>query len=94
MIATDMIGDAVDPADWVTIWQSELAALAVDRECAEALLLWGQPWVSAGDQPPGRPGPDAAAGAAPLGAAYDLERELARFREQLAGLAGLAGIGG
>ena len=45
---------AVDPADWVTIWQSEMAALAVDPECTEAMLLWGQAWVAAGDGARGR----------------------------------------
>ena len=45
--------------DWATIWQSELAALAVDRECNEGFLAWGQAWVTAFDAPAGRTGPDA-----------------------------------
>ncbi len=33
----DPIPGGVDPADWATLWQSEVAALAVDREAHEAL---------------------------------------------------------
>lgn len=66
--------------DWVTIWHSELAALAVDREQQEAVLrgidalggAWGgvAAMVAAVDAE-GRAGPDAAAGAAAVAAASD-----------------------
>ena len=58
--------------DWITIWQSELAALAVDREVQEALQRAGRPL---GRAPPraragrltrsGRTRPARCAGAAP-----------------------------
>ena len=64
----------VEPRDWVTIWQSEWAAMAVDREALEGLaaaaLAWNAAFAPRADgQPPGRAGADAAAGAAPAGAA-------------------------
>lgn len=34
----------VDPKDWTTLWQSELAALAVDRECHEGLAAFSTAW--------------------------------------------------
>lgn len=87
---TDM---GVDPApvewalvleDWVTIWQSEMAGLVVDREMQDALLRAGELWAvqargAAGLLAPmlqatderarGRAGADAAPGAAAADAA-------------------------
>ena len=61
--------DGVDPADWVTIWQSEWAAIAVDREVLEGLtasaVAWNVALAARLDGPAGRPGADAPAGAAP-----------------------------
>lgn len=60
----------IDPADWVTIWQSEWAAMAVDREVQEGLTATTQAWNAAlagVDGPAGRAGPDAAPGAASAG---------------------------
>ena len=94
-----------DPLDWITIWQSELAALATDRECHEALVAAAQSWASLtdgsatrDDGPAGRAGPDApprpeAAGPA-SGAGDD---EVARLRRRIAELehaAAAAGGGG
>jgi hypothetical protein len=33
--------------DWITIWQSELQALAVDREARETWLRWIATWAEA-----------------------------------------------
>jgi hypothetical protein len=61
--------NGVDPLDWVTIWQSEWAAMAVDRELQEGLIVASTAWNTAlaagADGSPGRAGADAAAGAAP-----------------------------
>ena len=73
--------------DWITLWQSELAALAVDREAQETwhvlLSLWAgaagaviESWPrGAADDPAGHrrgaAGAAAAAGAAPAAAAPD-----------------------
>jgi hypothetical protein len=70
--------------DWITIWQSELAALATDREMHEAWLrlvgLWADaanaaarllPGPAAVEPAGGRTGAVAAAGAAPAMAAPD-----------------------
>ena len=66
--------DAIDPADLVTLWQSELAAMAVDREAHEQLAVTATAWFTAlelanasqrvfgHDGAPGRAGPDAAPG--------------------------------
>jgi hypothetical protein len=63
--------NGVDPLDWVTIWQSEWAAIAVDREVQEGLIavtgLWNAALAAGADGPPGRAGADAAPGAAPAG---------------------------
>ena len=85
-----------DPAqlarDWITIWQSEAAALAADREMQEGLQRLADLWarvaaagLAAFDGPAGRPGPAAPAGAAPAAAASDAG-ELARLRERIAEL--------
>jgi len=66
--------------DWITLWQSELAALAVDREAHETwqamLALWAgaasamlQAWPH--EHPDRRAGATAEAGAAPAAAAPD-----------------------
>ena len=60
---------AADPQDWVTIWQSEWAALAVDREVQEGLIAMTDAWNTAlaarADGSPGFAGSDAAAGTTP-----------------------------
>ena len=83
--------------DWITIWHSEMAALATDREMQEFWLrmigLWAQAAeaaaqvLPAGDFAHGRAGADAPAGAAATVAAPDardaaIER-LARRVEEL-----------
>jgi hypothetical protein len=64
----------VSAQDWVTIWQSEWAAMAVDREVQEGLAAvtgaWNAALAAGADGSPGRAGTDAAAGAAPLGHAF------------------------
>jgi hypothetical protein len=70
--------------DWITIWQSELAALATDREMHDAWLRWVGLWADAANaaarllpkalahEPAGgRPGTVAAPGAASVMAAPD-----------------------
>lgn len=85
--------------DWVTIWHSELAALAVDREQQEGVLrgidAWGGMLAAvvaaaavAGLDAAGRAGSDAAAGAAAVDAAPDarvlsLERRVAELEARL-----------
>jgi len=63
--------NGVDPQDWVTIWQSEWAAMAVDRELQEGLIASTEAWnaaLAAGlDRPLGHAGADATARAAPTG---------------------------
>jgi hypothetical protein len=67
----DSLEGGVDPQDWVTIWQSEWAAIAVDREVQEGLVALTGAWNTAlaprADGPPGFTRPDAAAGAASAG---------------------------
>jgi hypothetical protein len=69
--AVDSQESGVDPQDWVTIWQSEWAAMAVDREVQEGLIAITDSWNTAlaarSDRSPGLAGSDAAAGAAPAG---------------------------
>jgi hypothetical protein len=67
---------SLDPQDWITIWQSEMAALAVDRECHEAVLAGALAWkaihdatAARDDGSAGRAGPDATPGAEAAGAA-------------------------
>ena len=72
--------------DWVTIWQSELACWAVDREIQEALLRGGELWAAQAraaaqvlapmlqashERAAGSPGADAPPGAPPVDAASD-----------------------
>ncbi|WP_160000728.1 hypothetical protein, partial [Roseomonas sp. 18066] len=43
--------------DWITLWQSEITALAADRELAEAWSSWaalGAAWMRAAATPPPR----------------------------------------
>jgi hypothetical protein len=65
------VPNGVDPHDWVTIWQSEWAAMAVDRELQEGLIAITQAWNMAlaarADGSLGRPGADAAARAPSTG---------------------------
>jgi hypothetical protein len=92
-------GDLHDLArDWITLWQSELAALAMDREAQEAwfvsLSLWaaaagavlgGLPRGLAGD--PRRDTPATAPRPAPAAAAPDAgDAEVERLRERVATL--------
>ena len=82
--------DDIDPADWATIWQSELAALAVDREGHEALAAWGRFWNQIGaptrDGAAGQARPDAPAGAAAAGDAPGAAMELDELRRRVAEL--------
>ena len=64
------VPNGVDSADWVTIWQSEWAAIAVDREVQENLVAATAMWniaLAGPDRPAGRPGADAPPGTAPAG---------------------------
>ena len=87
--------------DWITLWQSELTALAADREMREAaqalIALWDSAAHSlaatfparADDRPSGRPRPaepPRPAPAAAAPAAGDDGAELARLRARLAEL--------
>jgi hypothetical protein len=64
----------LDPRDWVTIWQSEWAAMAVDREMQEGLTAVTDAWNTAlaarTDGSSGCAGADAAPGAASTGDAF------------------------
>jgi hypothetical protein len=75
----------VDPADWVTIWQSELAALAVDRESHEIVAALSGAWA-AYDLTGGRPGSDAPPGAPAAGIAPGVGGELDELRRRVAEL--------
>lgn len=93
---------AADPQaylrDWMTIWQSEMAALATDREAGEIWARLLAPWASlaaAAASPPAPPREPAgsAGAAAPAGAEADrdasaagLARQLARLHDRMAGL--------
>ena len=73
--------------DWIALWQSELAALAVDREAQESVQALVALWANAANAflashasvaigpdglfPPGPGRPAAAPGAAPAAAAFD-----------------------
>ena len=87
----------IDPQDWATLWQSELSALAVDRECHEAIAAFATTWAAAvarhdgasagDDRQAGRAGPDATARATPPAAAPDArDDELASLRRRVAEL--------
>jgi hypothetical protein len=93
-----------DPAtlarDWITLWQSELAATAVDREAQETwramLALWARSadllLPSPHDGAPGNTRPDAAPRPPPAAAASEpgvdqvaiLERRIAELEARLA----------
>jgi hypothetical protein len=87
--------------DWITLWQSELAALAVDREAQETWHVLLSLWAGAAgalisglprglpDEPAGRraAGPAAAPGAASVVAAPDArDAEVERLRGRVAEL--------
>ena len=85
----------LDPEDWITVWQSELAARAVNRELHEQLAATADAWNAvrhdshtADHGPAGRPGADAQAWAAAFGAPHDasgfeqLGRRLAELQRQ------------
>lgn len=90
----------VDPAamirDWMTIWQSEVAAMGVDREMQENWARLAGAWAPSaapfgpGHDPQGRPGADAATRPAAAADASDAEpgarAEIAFLRGELAGL--------
>ncbi len=94
---TDQPGQPELWADWITIWQSEMAALAADREVQEALQRAADLWAlqamsarslrrSAPDDPARRASPDAPARTpsppdAPGGRDAVLEGLLARIAE-------------
>ena len=69
------------PRDWIALWQSELAALAVDREAHESMQAMVALWANAanaflaampdGFLPPGPGRPAAPPGAAPAAAPPD-----------------------
>jgi hypothetical protein len=80
----------VDPADWVAIWQSELAALAVDRESHESVAALAGAWAGY-DPAGGRAGPDAPAGSPAAGIAPGVGRELDELRRRVAELERAAG---
>jgi hypothetical protein len=88
--------------DWITIWQSELNAMATDREAQQAFArmvsLWAASARAAGaflpDGPPGRASPESPAGAAAATAAFDardaaIERLASRVEELERRLAGV-----
>jgi hypothetical protein len=81
---TDMPGHERRGEEWLTLWRSELAAMAVDRELAESWAamtgLGAQTMqeaaaaaraAAAAHEPAGRAGADAPAGPAPAAAAPD-----------------------
>lgn len=84
--------------DWITLWQSELAALAMDREAQEAWFVSLSLWVTAagavlGGLPRGLAGdsrrdpPATAPRPAPAAAAPDVgDAEVERLRERIARL--------
>ncbi len=57
---------ADEAADWLTIWQSELSAMAQDRELADAWLRWvrasGAATARVAQMAAAAGGPDATAG--------------------------------
>ena len=82
-----MMGGGSSAQDWVTIWQSEMAARAVDREAHEFVAQYASNWsqragdgagehATAGDDATaGLTGADAAAWPPSLGAAPDALRD-------------------
>jgi hypothetical protein len=83
--------------DWVTLWQSEVAAVAVDREAQESVQALAALWANAasaflaampdGFFPPGPGGAHAAPRAAPAAAAPDpRDAQLARLAGRIAEL--------
>lgn len=95
--AEEPIGDLA--RDWRTLWQSELAALAVDREAQEAWQALAKLWVgpagarrndaatgSAGAATPTRPAPAAAAPDPRDAAIEHLGRRVAELEQRLAEL--------
>ncbi len=86
--------------DWITIWQSELAALATDRELQDSwvrfVTLWGQaantaatllPGAATGERAGGRAGAAAAAGpTAPVAASDPRDATIERLAVRTAEL--------
>jgi hypothetical protein len=75
-LGRDPLGRNPLDRDWATIWESELAAAAVDREAQETWrgllpLLIGPLGARLADAAAGRPGPGPTAGASPAAAAPD-----------------------
>ncbi len=84
----------IEPADWITLCQSELAALAVDREFAEGLSAATEAWNLAAwraaqqtqqDEPPRRAPSDEPPRPSPRGAASDDGGTSAKPRRRNAG---------
>ena len=81
--------------DWIALWQSELAALAADREWVEAWMALATAWSRGGgpherawpgppawpapDPPASRTGGDAGDGGALLARLAELERRVAEL---------------
>ena len=91
----DPIPGGADPADWATLWQSEVAALAVDREAQEGIHAWCQAWSSARERlaghhaAAGRTDADAAARPTPAAAAADpRDEQIEQLRRRIAELEG------
>ena len=83
--------------DWITVWHSELTALAADRELHEAAQQGVDAWarqayaaaslLTAALDPAGRPGPDAPPRSPPAAAAPDgRDAELRRLHDRIAEL--------
>ena len=82
--------------DWIALWQSELAATAMDREVQESWRALVDLWVRSTttliptaphDGSAGRAGPDAAPRPAPAAAAFDpRDAEIDRLERRLAEL--------
>ncbi|WP_254070337.1 hypothetical protein [Acidisphaera sp. L21] len=81
----------IDPQDWITIWQSEMSALAVDQEYHEAITAASTAWTgllrdARNDQPAGRASPDAPPRPAPVGPASRPGDDVERLQRRIAEL--------
>lgn len=78
--------------DWRTIWQSELAALAVDREAHEAVSRLAGQWAAPPPPPAGAAPPDAAPPDAVPGADASARPPAAAAAPGPSVAAGMAGV--
>jgi hypothetical protein len=99
-IASDMPDPRKLAQDWITLWQSELSAMAADPEIRESwhtvMALWagtmstmlrGLPRDQVHDHAGGRAGPADAPRAAPVAAAFDArDAEIDRLARHVAAL--------